>query len=118
MPPVCVVFPILPGKTNAARDFMRELDTTRKAEFDRSERRIGITKEVWFLAPAPGGDQLVGYMESDDFGRALGLFAQSRDEFDLWFKRRLAEATGVDLNNPPPDMKLPEMLSSYQVGRS
>ncbi len=115
MQQVCVVVPILPNKTNAARDFMRELETKRKAEFDRSERRIGITKEVWFLAEAPSNDQLVAYMESEDFGRALGLFAQSRDEFDLWFKRRLAEATGLDLNNPPPDMKLPELLSSYQV---
>ncbi len=115
MQQVCVVVPILPNKTNAARDFMRELETKRKAEFDRSERRIGITKEVWFLAEAPSGDQLVAYMESEDFGKALGLFAQSRDEFDLWFKRRLAEATGLDLNNPPPDMKLPELLSSYQA---
>lgn len=115
MQQVCVVVPILLNKTNAARDFMRELETKRKAEFDRSERRIGITKEVWFLAEAPSGDQLVAYMESEDFGKALGLFAQSRDEFDLWFKRRLAEATGLDLNNPPPDMKLPELLSSYQA---
>jgi hypothetical protein len=74
---------------------------------------------VWFLAEAPSGDQLVAYMESEDqsedFGRALELFAQSRDEFDLWFKRQLAEATGLDLNNPPSDMKLLELLSSYQV---
>jgi len=45
---------------------------------------------------------------------ALGLFSQSRDEFDLWFKRRLADSTGVDLNDPPP-MELPELLSSYEA---
>jgi hypothetical protein len=115
MDQVCAVFPVLPGKTDAARSFMRELETQRKAEYDRSERRIGITKEVWYLAQLPGGDCLVGYMESEEFNRALGLFSQSKDEFDLWFKRRFAEATGVDFNNLPPDMKLPEVLSNYRA---
>ncbi len=112
---VCVVFPILPGKTEDARAFQRELDTERKADYDRSERRIGITKEYWFIASVPSGDQLVVYMESPDFNRALGMFVASRDEFDLWFKRRLAEVTGLDLNNPPPDLKLPELVSSYEA---
>ena len=54
-------------------------------------------------------------MESQDFNRALQLFSQSQDEFALWFKRRLTEVTGVDLNNPPPDMQLPELVSSYEA---
>ncbi len=81
---VCVVFPLLPGKTEEARAFQRELDTTRKSDYDRSERRIGITKEYWFVASVPGGDQLVVYMESPDFTRALGQFGASQDAFDLW----------------------------------
>ena len=112
---VCVVFPLLPGKTEDARAFQRELDTTRKADYDRSARRIGITKEHWFIAAVPGGDQLVVYMESEDFGRALGLFSASEDEFDRWFKRRLADVSGVDLGNLPPDMALPELVSSYEA---
>ncbi len=109
---ICLVLPILPGKTAVARDFMRELEGARKAEYDQSERRIGIGKEVWYLATLPSGDHFVAYMESPDFGQALAMFAQSHDAFDLWFKQRLAEATGVDLNDPPP-MQLPELLSSY-----
>ena len=54
-------------------------------------------------------------MESEDFPKSLGQFAKSQDEFDLWFKHRLNEVTGVDLNNPPPDMKLPELVSSYEA---
>jgi hypothetical protein len=41
---VCVVFPVLPGKTEHAKAFMRELDGPRAAEYDRSERAIGISK--------------------------------------------------------------------------
>jgi hypothetical protein len=115
MDQICFVLPILPGQSEAARQFQRELDTTRKADYDRSERRIGITKEVWYLAALPGGDHLVAYIEGADFNRAMQLFVQSQDEFDLWFKQRLAAVTGVDLNNPPPDMKLPELISRYEA---
>jgi hypothetical protein len=114
MDQVCLVLPILPGKTESARDFQRELDGPRKAEYDISERRIGINKEVWHIAATPAGEQLVAYMESPDFNKALGMFVQSRDDFDMWFKERLADATGVDLNDPP-EIKLPELVSSYEA---
>ena len=112
MDQICLVVPVLPGKTADARDFMRQLEGGRKAAYQHSERRIGIVKEVWYLACTPAGDQLVAYMECPDFPRALSMFSQSQDEFDLWFKHRLADATGVDLNTPPAG-PLPELLSSY-----
>jgi hypothetical protein len=118
MEQICLALPVLPGKTQDAYAFMDELENQRKAEYAESEQRIGITRESWFLATIPSGDQLVAYMETQDFGRALQLFSASQDEFDLWFKDRLANTTSVDLNNPPPDMKLPELLSSYTAASS
>ncbi len=112
MDQICLVVPVTPGKTEDARDFMRELEQERKQDYDQSERRIGITKEVWYLARTPAGDQFVAYMECSDFGRALSVFSRSRDEFDMWFKRRLADSAGLDLNTPPSG-QLPELLSSY-----
>ena len=114
MEQICLVLPVQEGHADDAREFMRELEASRKADYARSEERIGITKEAWFLAAAPGGDVLVGYMETGDFAKALGLFSQSQDEFDMWFKRRMADCTGVDLNDPPA-MTLPELLSSYSA---
>lgn len=114
MDQVCLVLPILPGKTEAARAFHRELDTTRKPDYDRSERRIGVVREYWFLASLPSGDHLVAYFAAEDINKALPTFVASQDEFDLWFKRSLADVTGLDLNNPPADMTLPELLSSYE----
>jgi hypothetical protein len=111
---ICLVVPLQPGRADDAREFMRELEASRKGEYARSEERIGITKEVWFLAAVAGGEAMVAYMETNDFANALQLFSQSQDEFDLWFKRRLADATGVDLNHPP-EMTLPELLSSYSA---
>src|SRR5215469_14796582 len=101
MDQICLVVPILPGRSADARDFMRELENGRNADYQLSEQRIGIVKEAWYLARTPAGDQLVAYMESPDFPTALSMFSQSHDEFDAWFKHRLAAATGVDLNAPP-----------------
>lgn len=112
MDEICLVVPITPGRSEDARAFMRELEEARKSDYERSERRIGISKEVWYIAQTATGDQLVAYMESPDFARALNLFSRSEDEFDVWFKRQLAHATGLDLTNPPED-GLPEKLSSY-----
>jgi hypothetical protein len=53
MEQVCLVVPVQPGRANDARGFMRELEASRKDQYARSEERIGITKEVWFLAPSP-----------------------------------------------------------------
>jgi ketosteroid isomerase-like protein len=112
MDEVCLVAPLLSDKAEAARAFMRELDGPRRDDYSASERRIGISKEVWFLAPTPAGELLVGYMESSDFESAFAAFVTSDNEFDLWFKQRFAEVTGIDLNHPP-QMRLPEVLSSY-----
>jgi hypothetical protein len=109
-----VVFPLLPGKTEEARAFQRELDTARKAEYARPERQIGMTKEYWFITSTPSGDQLVVSMENPDFNRALGMFSQSQERCDVWFKQQLAAVSGVDLGNVPPDMLLPELVSSYE----
>jgi hypothetical protein len=113
MDQVCLVLPIKQGKADAARAFMHELETARKDDYAVSERRIGIDKEAWYMASTPAGDQFVAYMETPDFGTALSRFSQSRDAFDLWFKARLDESTGLDLNHPPEGMTLPELLSSY-----
>ena len=111
---ICLVLPILEGKTDDARAFIHELEHVRKGDYDRSERRIGIPIELWYLATLPSGDHLIAYMESEEFSKSLGMFSSSQDEFDMWFKAQLANATGVDLNNPP-DIQLPELLSNYSV---
>jgi len=112
---ICLAMPLLPGKAAEARAFLQQLDGVRRAEFDASERRIGIAKELWYLAKLPSGDHLIAYMESGDFGGALQGFVGSRDSFDMWFKAQMQSVTGVDLNNPPADLAPAELLSHYDV---
>jgi hypothetical protein len=111
---ICITLPLVTGKTADARTFLQQLDTTRRVEFDQSEQKIGITKELWFLAALPSGDHLIGYMESADFNGALSSFVASRDPFDLWFKEQMFAVTGVDVNHEPADMAPAELLSHYE----
>lgn len=112
MQPICLVLPLLAGKEPAARAFMNELDRDRMASYRASQERIGIHKELWFLAEAGEHPTLIAYLDAEDFGRAVAAFAASQDGFDLWFKACLADCTGLDLNNPPP-LTLPKLLSQY-----
>lgn len=114
MDQVGFALPILPGKTKDARAFMEELEGPRKKQYAASEQRIGIVKESWFLQETPMGDLLVAYMESPDFAKAVGMFVESTEDFDAWFKTRLLAVTGVDMNVPLPG-PLSEQLSSYEA---
>lgn len=94
----CVVLSLLPGRGESARDFMRQLAAGRRAEQERSERRVGIGGARWYLGQVAEGELLIGMIASGDLARALGLLSVSMDPHDLWFKRHLAAITGVDLN--------------------
>ena len=109
-----MVFSLLPGRGESARDFMAELADGRRAEQERSERRIGIRGERWFLGRVDAGELLIGLVGSHDLARALGLLAVSMEPHDLWFKRRFAEVTGIDLNDPP-DLAAAILLSSSRA---
>ena len=106
--------PIQNGRIDQARGFLDELEQKRKADYATSERRLGITKEVWAIQASPQGDRFVVFFQSEDLGGALSQFVGSQDAFDQWFKGALKEATGVDLNVPPTG-PFSEILSVYEA---
>ena len=93
--------PILPGKTEAARAFLREMDGPRQQELAACGQSVGIIKETWAIQHTPQGDLFVVYMAGESLARAFTQLAASQDEFDRWFKRQVQETTGSDLNTPP-----------------
>jgi hypothetical protein len=106
--------PIRPDKTNAARAFLTELEGPRKPAYARSEQRIRITKELWAIQHTPSGDLFVVFFQSEDVGGAIQSFIASQDEFDVWFKSQVLDATGVDIAQLPPG-PLSEVLSVYEA---
>lgn len=106
--------PILPGQTAAARAFLTELEGERKGQYAASERRLGLTKEVWAIQQTPQGALYVVYFSGESIAAAFQQFAQSQDAFDAWFKDRVRTTTGADLNTPPAG-PMSEILSDYQA---
>jgi len=109
---VCWVTPILPGKEQAARDFYAEMEGPRREQLHLAEQRLGISKEIVFLAELADGPALVFYMESESLDDSVSTSLASQDEFDLWYKAGLADITGVTLDAPPPKA---ELLSAYEA---
>ena len=103
-----MAFPILPGKTDAWREFIKDLGTTRKAEFEASRQAQGV-RERTFLQPTPMGDFVVVTLEGEEPAHAFMAFAQGTDAFTTWFKENVANLHGVDLSAPPTG-PLPEQV--------
>lgn len=106
--------PIHDDKAAAARAFLQDLEHQRKSDYAASEQRLGITKEVWAIQQMPMGNLFVVFFQAPDVPGAVAQFVGSHDEFDVWFKEQVEDATGVDLNVPPPGA-LSEILSVYEA---
>jgi hypothetical protein len=71
--------PILPGKTEAARAFLREAGGPRNQELAACGKGVGIAREVWVFQPMPQGDLLIAYITGDDIAHAFAVFAASQN---------------------------------------
>ena len=110
----CIAFavPVLPGKTETERDAMRSCtEGERKAAYESSRERHGITREAVWIQQTPSGDMGVVYLEADDLQAAFAGLASSQEPFDQWFREKIREVNGIDLTQgfPPP-----EQLADYR----
>lgn len=94
--------PILPGKTEDLKRLAEEIKGPRRSEFEESQRRLGVTRENWYIQETPQGDTLVVYMEAANPVGVLQGIAASQEPFERWFKEKVLEINGMDLNQPPP----------------
>jgi hypothetical protein len=109
---VCLPFRILPGKLDAVRAFMSELEGPWFQAYEQSQARIGVLSEYWFIGQIESADYLIGFITYRDFKRAVEIFSASQEPFDVWFKERCQECTGIDFNNPP-QLELPALVSEF-----
>jgi len=56
---ICWVVPVKPGKTDVAREYCQALETSRRADYEASERELGIDREVFFLWTNPEGKDYI-----------------------------------------------------------
>ena len=103
MASMAFALPLPPGKTEEWRRGAADLLGPRRAVYEASRRRLGVTVERAYLQHTPQGDLNVVYLESDDLAGAFQQLAASQDPFDVWFRERAKEFfSGIDFGQPLP----------------
>lgn len=99
-----VVFgaPLLPGKTEAWRQWIAEIQGPRSSEFADFNTRHGLTRHAAWLQQTPHGDLVAVLLEGPGVEGFMQSVAGSEDEFDVWFRGTVQEVHGLDFSNPPP----------------
>ena len=103
MPATTFAAPILPGKTDAWKNAVVEINGPRKDAYIQARAALGITKEVACLQQTPHGDYVVVYIEAGDVSGMLQKMIDATDPFSAWFKEAvLAECHGIGGSTPVP----------------
>ena len=106
----CGAFPVLTGKTEAAREFVKTCMGPKRTECAEALKRQGVTKESWFLQKTPQGDMVIVHFEAEDVEKTFETEAKSKDPFMVWFKQQVKSVTGVDLEQPSDEPPREEIL--------
>jgi hypothetical protein len=102
---IAFTIPYLPGKTDVARSALHSCwRGERRAAYEHSRKRLGITREAVWIQQTPNGGVGVAYLEADDMTEAFAGMAASDDPFDRWFRELVFDIHGLDLKAgfPPP----------------
>ena len=97
---VAAFFPILPGKTQAWKEFARELNGPKRREYKGLMKRAGIKHEFVCLQSTPQGDFAV--VSLDDGWDWAAKLSASKEPFDQWFMKKIEEFHGLKSTDPIP----------------
>jgi hypothetical protein len=100
---IAATFPIVPGKTEAWRRWLAEIQPggAHRAAFVASRRGAGV-RERTYLQQTPMGDFVVVTLEGQDAEGAFDRMVHVQDEFTKWFVSGVTDLHGVDLGKMPP----------------
>lgn len=99
---VAFAAPLLPGKTDAWRDWIAEMRGPRAAELADFNTRHGLTRHAAWLQQTPVGDLVVVIQEGPGAEGLMPSLPTSANEFDVWFRENVQALHGIDFANLPP----------------
>jgi len=110
MEPIAIAFPVLPGKSEKARQFIKSLKTEHARDFAALEKKLETTKEAVFLQSTPNGDLLIDYYECAHPQKSAEAMAALKDKFAVWMRGEISDITGIDIEamakEPMPEQVL------------
>ena len=95
--------PVLAGKIDLWKSYIKEMNGPRDRERKESRKKAGLTIERVWLQHTPMGDFAVVYWEAKDIAKVFETVVKSDAPFDKWFRDKiLVEIHGMDLSKLPP----------------
>src|SRR5262245_32689487 len=89
--------PLLPGHEERWRRFWQECLGSRRGQFERSRRRLGVEAETGWIRSTPFGDLAVVSLELRSWSPVIPELASSLDPFDCWYREQLLELHQIDV---------------------
>ena len=117
MKSLILALPIVRGKEEEWRRFAQELKETYPRDYEDLRRRLGIRAERVWLVQEACGEVALTCAEAEEPEEVIRRLAASEKPFDAWFKEKLLELHGYDLDRPRPRAE-PELLFGHDPHRS
>jgi hypothetical protein len=89
--------PLLPGKSEAWRRWVQELQGSHHPEYDAALRRWGISHTRFWISEAMDSEVVVTYFEVQDPETLSDMLEMSQHPFDVWYRQKLQEFHGIDV---------------------
>jgi hypothetical protein len=98
-----VVAPIVDGKLDAWKSFIKECKSGSKSEeFRDLNQRYKLTRHDIWHAETPAGPMAVVLHEGPGADTFMQDIGQSDNSFDKWMRDQIGEFHNINFNEPPP----------------
>jgi hypothetical protein len=95
-----IAIPILPDQVDAWKSWARELGSSKRAEFEDLNTRMGLTAHRAWYFQGPAGPTAVVFHEGPGAESFLAEVASSTHPFDRWFRDSIGTYHGMDFSQP------------------
>lgn len=110
---VILISPILPGREEAWRRFVQNMQGDQDEAYAASLTRLHIQAERIWINETAEGAVAVMVIEADQPEMALQALATSQHPFDCWFRQQVLALLGHDLNRSSFRLA-PDLLAAYR----
>jgi hypothetical protein len=104
--------PVQPNKSAEFRQFVGELEGSRKKEFEASRVNAGVRRETMFLQKTAVGEMVMVIQEAESQEKALESLRSMKDPFNVWYFQKLKDIHGIDIVGS--DVPMNELLLDYR----
>ncbi len=100
MQSVVLALPALPGGADHLREFSKQLNGSRRAEFQELFSRLGVVRHGTYIQQTPQGELILIYLEGPDLAASFAMIPHLELAFDHWFFDNAKQVHGVDFREP------------------